>query len=274
MPKVKVTLPDDEIFKGQIVEVDLEAIEMPDGFVSPEELRNSYVPKTNVEKDVKKRLAQQAEQLRKEYFEDDEFARELMIARNVPLDEEGNISLPDAGISAEEMAKKVQEQVQLQRHNWEKRELGPVQSKFEQALKQVSDLNRRILHTEILEAARKANVRPEKFEALPGTPTDRIPVIAQTEYRFGFDNETNHWALKSGDGFAINPEDDPNRPYAGPAELFDMLKSDPKVASSWFIDDRAEGTDIGKTTKTKDKAPGDVTDTERAQQLQKLQTTF
>ena len=162
---VKVTLPEEGEFEaGSTIEVPLERTVLPDTLKTVDDIRKEYVPKANVEKDIKTRLQQQAVNLRNELAQDEEFARDILISKCVPLSDEGEIQWPESqGMSAEDVQQRVKDGVELQRLQWEKRHLEPVTTERDGALQEVDLLRRQILHSDIMEAARKAGVLDDKF---------------------------------------------------------------------------------------------------------------
>lgn len=247
----------------------MENVTLPDGYVSPQELKASYVSKDNVTSTIQKRVDRAKRDARTALAEDDEFVREIMQKHGVPMSEDGTVDIPDGAVSGQELQERIRGQVELARQGWVKKDLDPLVKERDALSQGITSLRQKIMFSEIVEAARQAGVKDEMFRTLPGAPLSSAPVIQQTLHNFGFDPETNTVALRNGQDYEFSTEKNPERPYAGPREFFDRLRENPDIASFWFNQKEARSTSLGNT----DASGGGrkLTPEERARELEQMQ---
>lgn len=280
MTKIKVTIPNDDEYgdlKGKVLKLDAEAFDFGGEYVSTASLKDTHIPKSNVETDIQQRLAKQSDNLRASLLEDDDHIRKILTAKGVPMNEDGTLIELD-GISAEDLATKLKDHEKIARAEFEKEDLNPRVEEITDLNGKIEKLQRQVLHAEILDAARSSGVIKEKFDRLPGAPISSTQVIAQTEGNYGFDKDNGRWALKNeaGDGFVHNPVKEDGRPFAGPEVYFDQLKEDKAVAESWFGDDRPKGGPGVKPVKTPTDSveEGEYDEKERVKALHGIRQTY
>lgn len=263
MPKITVQ------HEGNDIEV-----ELPKGYVGPDEIAANYKPKKDFE-GMENRLRKKVESeiqssYRQTLLEDSEFVGQVLTASGVPLDEDGNVAIPEGGMSAEEMQKQLKAQTEQQKALWEKQQLDPMKKSLEQFTSENQALKKRILLSELAEGARTSGVTDAKFEPFPGQGPETAPVYAAASL-FDWDKENGQWALKGSDGsFVINPDGTPDRPYVDPASYWGRQKEE-KHFKEWFKDNRVSSTGLPGTGPSKGgRDVSSLSESERAEQLQKL----
>lgn len=277
MPPIKIKLPDDFDVKAlgedRTVELDEAAlVALPQGYLTPKQAKD-YLPKTNVETMIKERLAGQADALRSQLADDDAFVRGVLQARNVPLDEDGNVKFPDKGFDVKDLQRQIAEAKAATAKTLEEQKLKPLQTENER-LKATLQRDRRMnLHSEIVQTATQLGVRKDKFKTLPNAPRHKAPVITNTEDLFGWYEPADgkgeaYWALKDSSGsFVVNAKEVPGRPYAGVEHLFQSMREDPAIEQDWFEDNRPAGPDGGQNLSEPSRPPSEVSDKDRYAQL-------
>lgn len=239
MPKAKIEQD------GQELEIEVSDEQIAEwGYVSKSQIESDYVPKGNVETIIKGAKAQQSQSLRKSLAEDPDFIREVAESRGWPVNDEGELVLPEGGLTAEEVQKQVAEKREAWQQQWEKKNLEPVAQKAAGLEKQIGGLRRQILVSEIIQAAKAAGVKDEKFDTLPGSPLESAPVVQQVLDRFKWSEEHQQWGYAEGtkpDGtpnFQISSTEDTSRPLAGASEFFAKLRENRELGPRWFNDTR------------------------------------
>lgn len=260
MPKAKIT------HDGEELEVEIPDEQVAEwGFVPKKQVQDEYVPKANVQATIQARLKEEPAKVRAALKEDTEFIRELAEERGWPVDEEGKLVMPEGGLTADEVQKQVTEKREAWQHQWEEKHLKPKDEKIAAYASENETLRKQMLYGEIIQAAKDAGVIDEKFETLPGAPREAAPVIQQVMHRFKWAPDANQWALISTVGpdgqpqFEINPDENPQRPYADAKVFFEKLREDKTLGPRWFKDTRpgtygpgnTNGAQIGNKARSK-----------------------
>ena len=272
MPKVQVTLPKNDRFSGEVVTVDIEDIDLGDHLVRTADVRKNYVEKSFMQEKIDERLAGQAVNLKGSLLDDATFAKQILSKYGVSLDAEGKVVF-DKQFEEEAIEKVLKGRLESAKGEWDKSALAPVSERASAAEQKLTALQRQLLHLETLEAARKAGVKRELFEVLPGARREAIPVIAQTEHMFDVD-PNGHWAVRGAEQgtFVPSKNPSPDRPNASPDEYFASLK-EVEAAKTWFEEPRMSGPNVNGTSNARDNGNGQSTSqTDRLKQLRGMQT--
>lgn len=133
------------------------------------------------------------------------------------------------GIDPSGKAKLTAEQLQEVRESVTKQQVTPLQEQLAKAKGAIDRLRRKELEGQILEAAR--GVVRDEFLTRP-TPLARPLIVSMLEEQFGFDEESDGWAVKKaqGEGYEYAAKPEHGRPWMGPAEFL----------AGWAIKDPAK----------------------------------
>lgn len=220
MAKVKVTV------EGKEVEVDL-----PQGYLSPDEVKAGYVSKEAASQLVEDRIGRYAKKAKQELLEDAEFRTEALAAWNVQPGGKGGNSATPAEI--EEALKE-----------YERTRLVPLQKDLDSYKGKVQTLTRSQLHAQIIAEATAAGVHRQFLKPLPGSKTPAI--IGMVENNFGFDEQNNDWLVRSADGksYQVSGDTGAPHPYKGVKHFFADFAKDPDFRG--MLEDRQGGADLKK----------------------------
>lgn len=274
MPKVQVTLPKNGQFSGEVVAVDIDDIDLGEILVKASDVRKNYVEKSFMQDTIDERLAGQAANLKGTLLDDQTFARQVFAKHGVSLDAEGKVVF-DKKFEEDAISQIVASRLETAKGEWAKTDLAPVSERAQTVEQKLTALQRQLLHLETLEGARKAGVKADLFEILPGARREAIPVIAQTEHMFDID-PNGHWAVRGAEpgSFVPSKSPRPDRPNAGPEEYFASLR-EVEAAKAWFSEPRMSGPNVNGTTNVREAAstngqPGSQVD--RMKHLRGVQT--
>lgn len=245
MPQFKAT------HDGQEIEVEItDDMVTAAGFIPKAEVASKYVPKANNDKAFAARLEAEKGKIRSALLEDAEVRQSILSDYGIPLDEEGNPKLPEGGMTAEDVKKQLSEQQDKWRQTYEKQHVAPLQEQIEKANQQNAHLRDRMLVSDLIQAAKAAGVRKDKFDVLPGAPPETAPIVSQLRHRLAWAPDAGMWALvasRNQDGtpnFEINSDPNSSVQYAGPEALFQQMKDDRKLAN-WFEDNSPGSSGLG-----------------------------
>lgn len=269
---IEYTIPEDanaeEIKPGAKIVIEDDVVTGA-GFIPRTELNDKYVSKVSMENTIKERLNQQARSLKDEFKDDPAFVRDILVSKNVPLDDDGNVAIPDQRKTAQEMQATIQSTVNQHKKAWEDEVAKPLRSQLEEASATIGNLRKKQLHGEILRVAKQLEIRDSYFDSLPDAPPETIPIIAQTAFRFGLPEGSEQFAVKNGDGGFVPDahSTNPDQPWLGVAGYFQSLKADPVTRKKYFKDERPTDVDTGDKN-YKDQNPDDLSPSQRAAQLE------
>lgn len=208
---------------GEQKEIDAENVQLPEGYATPDDVANNYVTKDSVNNLIQQRLDRNTKSTREKLLGDNDFQLQVLKKRGVPLDDKGNPKVKDIDI----------DQI---KNNIISEQVEPLKN-------QLNQIRTQSLKSQLLNAAREANVDDKLLKKVNGS--DPLIVNAFKD-RFKFDEETGQFGLtdaqgnfkyKGGDASADNP-------YAGPGELFSELKKSDEYVD-WFKDERQRGSGFG-----------------------------
>ncbi len=218
MAKVKVQ------HEGKEIGVDL-----PAGFLSPEDAKATMIPKAAVEDIVSDRLARHTKSVKKDLLQDEAFRTEALAAWDIKPGESGKGKATPAEIDA---ALKELERTQL----------IPLRQENETLKGRVTGLTRSQLHAQIVQHAIDAGVKKPHLKPLPGTKEPAI--VGIVERNFAFDEKTGEWLLRGSDGtsFALSGESGAPHPYKGVKHFFADFAKDPDFRD--YFDPAQKGAEV------------------------------
>lgn len=202
MAKVKVTV------EGKETEV-----ELPAGYLSPDEIKASFVAKDAVTQIVEDRIGRYAKNAKKELLADEEFRAEALALWNIKPGEKGGKATPA------EIEEALKEQ--------ERTKILPLTQERDGYKERIGSLTRSQLHSQILAEATAAGVQRHYLKPLPNS---KVPaIIGIVENNFAFDEANNDWLVRSSDGksFAVSGEAGAAHPYKGVKHFFADFAKDP-----------------------------------------------
>ncbi len=219
MAKVKVMV------EGKETEV-----ELPTGYLSPDEVKAGFVAKDAVTQIVEDRIGRYAKNAKKELLEDKEFQTEALTAWNVKPGEKGGKATPA------EIEAALQEQ--------ERTKITPALKLVEDLKGKIGSLTRSQLHSQIIAEATAAGVHRQFMKPLPGSKMPAI--IGMIEQHFGFDETVNDWLVRNADGksFAVSGEAGAAHPYKGVKHFFSDFVKDPDFRG--FLEAPQKGAGLEK----------------------------
>lgn len=216
MAKVKVMV------EGKEVEV-----ELPQGYLSPDEVKTSYVAKDAVTQIVEDRIGRYAKNAKKELLEDADFRTEALAAWNIkPGDKSGKATPAEI----EEALKE-----------YERTQVAPLKKDLEAYKGKVGQLTTAQLHAQIIAEATAVGVKRDFLKPLPGSGAPAI--IGMVAGNFGLDENTNDWLVRTPDGksYQVSGEPGAPHPYKGVKHFFADFAKDPNFRG--FLEDQQKGAD-------------------------------
>jgi len=219
MAKAKV------MYEGKEIEV-----ELPAGYLSPDEAKASMIAKDAVESIVSDRLVRHTKSVKKELLQDEEFRTEALTAWNVKPGEKGKGS----ATSAEEIEAAIKEA--------DRTRYQPLQKENDTLKGKLTALTRSQLHAQIVAEAAAAGVKKAYLKPLPGT---KVPaIVGMIEQHFGFDDEVSDWLVRNPDGksFAVSGESGAPHPYKGVRHFFTDFSKDPEFRD--FLEPAQKGAGV------------------------------
>lgn len=225
---------------GTTHEVSSENVTLPKGYLTPDEIRQNYVPKDNVKATVTKRLKSVEKNMREQLLDDETFIREVFERYDVPLDDEGRYAPPEGGTFSEE---DVEARLALLKKRMEKDH----EKTLTQSAERLADLERR--EKDLLEeafvaanerAARKAGVRDDHFAVLPGMQASRAAIHGIRQL-FEYDYEARQWARKDGDVFV--PSGSSSKVHQDMDDYWTEFRdeADEPTLKTWFAKEQRPG---------------------------------
>lgn len=193
--KIKIKLQD-----GTEQEVDL-----PEGYLSPEEVAEHYMPKSTFRVELNRRL--KGKMTADEFLANDELKQKALQAWGISVDDSGK-------------AKLTADQLAAAKKQWELAELAPINEKLTKTSERLTKTQAKILEASILRAAAG---RVHESLLKPPAAGAKIPFMAMLESAFGFNDELDDYFVKGTDGFEFAPSKKPEngRPYKGVDEFVD-----------------------------------------------------
>lgn len=219
MAKVKVMV------EGKETEV-----ELPAGYLGPDEIKASYVAKDAVTQIVEDRIGRYAKNAKKELLADEEFKAEAIAAWDIKPGAKGGKATP---AEIEEALKEM-----------ERTKINPLTQERDGLKERIGSLTRSQLHSQIIAEASAAGVQRHYLKPLPGS---KVPaIIGMVEQNFGFDETNNDWLVRSTDGksFAVSGEAGAAHPYKGVKHFFADFAKDPDFRA--FIEAPQGGAGLEK----------------------------
>lgn len=208
-------------------------VELPEGFVGPEDLEANYVPKkyfeTEVSRKAKSAYRKTLTELKTDETKRDEFFAELGITPNPVV--EGT----DKG--------KFSDQLKLAQTEWEKTHVTPLKETLTKAEKRIQKLTGSKLERDIIAAAAEAGVKKQFLT--PIAKNQAAPIVTILREMFGFNEEHDDFFVKQGEEFAYssNPAEG-NVPYKSVLEYItkDFVKL--PHAKDYLQDLRQRGAEL------------------------------
>lgn len=221
MRKVKV------MYEGKEIEV-----ELPQGYLSPDEVSTGYVAKAATEQIVTDRLARAMRTAKKELLEDEEFRTEALTAWNIKPGDKGTGKATPAEIDA---ALK----------EYERTTHAPILKENEALKGRIGSLTRSQLHAQILAEAAAVGVAKHYLKPVGNSKTPAI--IGMFEPQFGFDEQIGDWLVRGADGksYAVSGEANAAHPYKGVKHFFTDLSKDPDARSFFEAAQSGAGVQTG-----------------------------
>lgn len=184
---------------GKEIEVNL-----PDGYLSPEDVQSQYVKKDFFETEIQRRVNSAKANAETSLSTNPDFIQKILSSKGVEIDPTtGKIKGSDIDIE------KVKNQ-------FFEENVKPLKSKLE-------NVRRKQLESEIISTAAQIGV---KEEFLKPVVQGAKPVIVQmVESAFGYDDEREIWAVKENDKFKYSSNPTQSNPFAGPVDLFKEMKA-------------------------------------------------
>lgn len=219
MAKVKVMV------EGKETEV-----ELPAGYLSPDEIKTGFVAKDAVTQIVEDRIGRYAKNAKKELLEDAEFQKEALSAWNIKPGEKGGKATPA--------------EIEAALQEVERTKVAPALKQVEELKGKIGSLTRSQLHSQIIAEATAAGVQRQFLKPLPGS---KVPaIIGMIEQHFGFDEAVNDWLVRNPDGksFAVSGEAGAAHPYKGVKHFFADFAKDPDFRG--FLEAPQKGAGLEK----------------------------
>lgn len=220
MAKVKVMV------EGKETEV-----ELPAGYLSPDEVRAGFVSKEAASQLVEDRIGRYAKKAKQELLDDEEFRKEALTTWNIKPGEKGTGKATPAEI--EEALKEM-----------ERTKVTPALKLVDELKGKIGTLTRSQLHSQIIAEATAAGVQRQFLKPLPGS---KVPaIIGMIDQHFGFDETVNDWLVRNADGksFAVSGEAGAAHPYKGVKHFFADFAKDPDFRG--FLEAPQKGAGLEK----------------------------
>lgn len=218
MAKVKV------MHEGAEIEVDL-----PAGYLSPDEAAATMVAKTAVEQIVSDRLARHTKSVKKDLLQDEDFRTEALSSWNIKPGEKGKGSATPA-----EIEQAIQEA--------ERTRFKPLQTENETLKGKLTKLTQSQLEAQIVAHAAAVGVKKAYLAPLPGR---KVPaIVGLVKDQFGYDEELSDWLVRNEDGksFAVSGESGASHPYKGVQHFFTDFSKNPEFRE--FLDPPQKGAGV------------------------------
>lgn len=201
-------------------------VELPEGFISEEQINDNYVPKGHHNAEMAK-LRREAKGLVSpdDVLEDEEFRERALGAWGI--DPEGQGDAP----------RLTEERVQAIREEAVRKRVKPLEEERDNLRTEVEGLRRQQLTSAILTAA--SGVVKEGLLKSP-TKGAAPPIVNMLAPYFDYDPETGQWAVREGDGFRYSGEPSETEPYMGPEEFLASWADD-EANADWVRDTRQRG---------------------------------
>lgn len=215
MAKVTVT------HEGKEIEV-----ELPAGYLSPDEAAATMVAKTAVEQIVSDRLARHTKSVKTNLLQDEEFRTEALTAWNIKPGEKGKGSATPA-----EIEQAIQEA--------ERTRFKPLQTENETLKGKLAKLTQSQLEAQIVAHAAAVGVKKAYLTPLPGR---KVPaIVGLVKDQFGYDEELSDWLVRNEDGksFAVSGESGAPHPYKGVQHFFTDFSKNPEFRE--FLEPAQQG---------------------------------
>jgi hypothetical protein len=214
-------------------------IEVPEGFLSPDEVKAQYMPKSGFEAELNRRSESITNKKLSELEGDDEFFNKLLEKRGVAL------------ADPKKESKLTTDQLKEAQAQWEKKVLEPIKQQLEQEKGRSTKLLDASLNSEILSAAAEAGVLPALLKApAAGQPA---MIVNMLRGMFGYDEKTNGFYVKKGDSFEFSSSpSEESGPYKRVSEFLKDWSAD--KGNKPFITDRRQdgpGLNNGNPNDTK-----------------------
>lgn len=220
MNKATITLPD-----GGTAEVELSAIALPQGYqmLAPNAAPAGYVKQEVMDAKIAERLERQKGSLKS----DPAFARDVFSAHGIPVGDDGKPALPKPGKEVD---------VEALRGQFTKELVDPIKVEAEKLKAQNARLLDAKRRSEIISSAVKHGVREDLLKpiaSVPGAPSFWENMIGG---QYGYVEQTDSFALRDGDGFAINPNGTGQAPYLDIDAHVASLKKDSAYAGFFKVE--------------------------------------
>jgi hypothetical protein len=201
-------------------------VELPEGYVAPEDIRSNYVPKSFMEKELARRANSMARSQLDAMFSDEAQRAELLTKLGV----DPTAPTKKGAVDPEAFAKARQE--------WEAKDLAPLRTKLEEMTGVVQRTREKALSADIVTAAQNAGFAPEFLKA----PAKGVvaPVVAMFGSLFAHDADHDGFFVRDGDSFAYSGKPTANQPYKTVAEWFEEFAGS-KDAAPYLRKDAQNG---------------------------------
>lgn len=200
-------------------------VELPAGYVSPQEIAATHVPKDFMQSEIERRLRGKADP-------DKLLTDEAFRAK----------ALETWGVKPGKSEKPNGEDVEKLFGEWGTKHLEPVKQALTKAETRAKRALERDRDYQIVQAARDAGVK-EQFLKAPG-PKAKPLIVKMFEDEAGFSEEHDDWFAKDGDGFAFSTQPTKDRPFRSIGEMVTEWSKD-KANADWISDQRQRGAGLG-----------------------------
>ena len=174
--------------------------QIPPGYLSQEQVDAIVVDRLRRDREARLRDPAYRKQAIEAWRNDEQFRAEVIEA---------------LGIKAG--GKPTGEELAEAQKQWEATHLEPLRQKLSAYESQVNRLLRKDLHGQILAAAAAVGVK--KAFLTPPVPGSVPPIVHMLESVFGYDEQTDGWYVKAGEGFAYSASPTKERPYKSVEEF-------------------------------------------------------
>jgi hypothetical protein len=214
---------------GQTLEV-----ELPEGYVGPEDLEKNYVPRTYFEHEVARKAKGQYRKtiadLKTDEVKRTEFLTELGItpAQADAIDAKGG---------------KLADQLKAAQVEWERTSLTPLKETLSKAQAKITKLTGSKLERDIVAAAVEAGVKKQFLTPLAAGQA--APIVTILRDVFGFNDEHDDFFVKQGDEFAYSANPAESKvPYKSVAEYITKDFTKLPHAKDYLEDVRQRGAGL------------------------------
>lgn len=211
-------------------------VELPEGYLSPEEVKAGYMPKAIFQAELGNRV--QSIIRGEGYVKPDDLYGDEDFKKNALEKWQVNVA-PDEAMAAKERA----EAIEQARATWTAQHLTPLEKKQAEAAQRIERLLQRDLFAQIERAASEVGVQ----ESLRKSPVDgqAPPIVHMLAQYFGYDEKTDGWAVKRTDengqpGFVYSAKPTDKRPYADVTEFMQNWAAD-EANKQFVVDQRQRG---------------------------------